>query len=50
MLKVCCMLSIFAAKSAVLSGSVSDRTELPGILDLSLNKNALFKDPCAMKL
>ena len=40
MLKVCCILGIFAVKSAVLSGSVSGSAELFGILDLPLNKDA----------
>ena len=50
MLKVCCMLGIFAVKSAVLSSSVSDRAELSGILDLPLNKDALIKNAFAMEL
>ena len=36
-------------KSAVLSGSISDRAELSGILDLPLKKVALFKDAFAME-
>ena len=48
MLKVCCMLGIFAVKNVVLSGSVSDRAELSGILDLPLNKGPLFKDAFAI--
>ena len=47
--KVCWMLGIFAVKSAVLCGSVSDSAELPGILDLPLNKDVLFKDVFAME-
>ena len=43
------MLSIFAVKSAVLSGSASDRVEMSGILDLPLNRDALFKDAFAME-
>ena len=43
------MLGICAVKSALLSGSVCDRSELSGILDLSLNKNALFKDAFAIE-
>ena len=43
------MLGIFATKSAVQSGSVSDRAELSGILDPPLNKNALFKDGFAVE-
>ena len=42
-------MGIFAVKSAVLSGSFSDRAELSGILDLPLNKDALFKDAFAIK-
>ena len=37
---MCCMLGIFAVKSAVLSGSVSDPAESSGILDLPQNKDA----------
>ena len=47
--KVCCMRGIFAVKSAVLSGSVCDRAESSGILDLPLKKDALFKDAFAME-
>ena len=43
------MLDIFAVETAVLSGSVSDHAELSGILDLPLNKDALFKDTFAME-
>ena len=43
------MLGILAVKNAALSGCVSDRAELSGILDLSLNKNALFKDASTME-
>ena len=43
------MLGTFAVKSAVLSGSVSDRAELSRILDLLPNKDALFKDAFAME-
>ena len=43
------MLGIFAVETAVLSSSVSDRAELSGILDLLLNKNALFKNAFAME-
>ena len=43
------MLGIFAVKSAVLSGSVSDPAKSSGIPDLSLNENALYKDAFAMK-
>ena len=43
------MLGILAVKSAALSGCVSDRAELSGILELSLNKNALFKDASTME-
>ena len=43
------MVGIFAVKIAVLSGSVSDRAKLSGILDLPLNKDALFKDAFAME-
>ena len=46
---MCCILGIFAVKNAVLSGSVSDRAELSGILDLPLNKDALFKNAFAME-
>ena len=49
MLKVCCMLGIFAVKSAVLSGSVSDRAKLSGILDLHLNNDSQCKDAFAME-
>ena len=49
MLKACCMLDVFPVETAVLSGSVSDQAELSGILDLPLNKNALFKDAFAME-
>ena len=48
-MKVCCMLGTFAAKSALPSGSVSDPAELSGILDLPLNKGALFKDGFAIE-
>ena len=41
------MVGIFAVKSAVLS-SVSDRAELSKILDLPLNKDALFKNAFAI--
>ena len=41
------MLDIFAVETVVLSGSVSDRAELSGILDLPLNKDALFNDAFA---
>ena len=44
------MLGIFAVKSAVPSGSVSDPAELSGFLDLLLNKDALFEDAFAMEL
>ena len=40
---------LFAVKSAVLIGSVSDHAKLPGIVDLPLNKDALFKDAFAME-
>ena len=50
MLKVCCMLGIFDVKGSVLSGSVSERAELSGILDLPLNKDALFKDGFALEI
>ena len=43
------MLDVFAVETAVLSGSVSDRAELSGILDLPLNKDALFNDTLAME-
>ena len=43
------MLGIFAVKSAVLCGSVSDPAKWSGILDLPLNKNALYKDAFAME-
>ena len=43
------MLGIFAVETAFLSGSVSDSAELSEILDLTLNKDALFKDAFAMK-
>ena len=43
------MFDIFAVETAVLSGSVSDRAELSGILDLPLNKDALFNDAFAME-
>ena len=43
------MLDIFAVETAVLSGSVSDSAELSGILDLPLNKDALFKNAFAME-
>ena len=43
------MLGTFAVKSAVLCGSVSDPGEWSGILDLPLNKDALYKDVFAMK-
>ena len=36
---------MFAVKSAVLSGSVSDQAELSGILDLPLNKNVFAMEP-----
>ena len=49
MLKVCCKLGIFAVKSAVLSDFVSDPAESSKILDLSLIKDALFKDAFAME-
>ena len=39
---MCCMLGIFAVKSAVLNSSVSDTAELSRILELPLKKNALF--------
>ena len=39
------MLGIFAVKSAVLSGSVSDPAELSGILDLPLYKDAFAMEP-----
>ena len=45
MLKVCCMLGIFTVKSALLSGSISDRAELSGILDLPLNRDAFAMEP-----
>ena len=43
------MLGVFAVETAVLRGSVSDRAELSGILDLPLNKDALFKDAFAIE-
>ena len=43
------MLDIFAVETAVLSGSVSDHAKLSGILNLLLNKDALFKDAFAME-
>ena len=43
------MLGIFVVETAVLSGFVSDHAELSGILDLPLNKDALFKDAFAME-
>ena len=43
------MFGMFALKSAVLSGFVSDRAALSGILYLLLNKDALFKDAFAME-
>ena len=43
------MLGIFTVKSAVLCGSVSGPAELSGILDIPLNKDALFKDAFAME-
>ena len=43
------MLDIVAGKSAGPSGSVSDHDELSKILDLLLNKDALFKNIFAMK-
>ena len=39
------MLGIFAVETAVLSGSVSDRAELFGMLDLPLNKDAFAMEP-----
>ena len=45
MLKVCCMLGIVAMKNAVLGGSVPDRAEFSGILDLSLKKDAFAMEP-----
>ena len=36
-------------KSAVLCGSVADPAESSGILDLPLNKDALFKNAFAME-
>ena len=41
------MLGTFAVKSAILCGSVSDPAESFGILDLPLNKDALYKDAVA---
>ena len=38
------MLVIFAVKSAVVCSSVSDPAESSGILDLPLNKDALYKE------
>ena len=43
------MLGIFAVKSAVLCGSVSDPAKLFVILDLPLSKDALYKDAFAME-
>ena len=43
------MFDVFAVKSAGLSGSVSDRAELSGLLDLPRNKDAPFKDIFAME-
>ena len=43
------MLGMFAVKSAVLTDFVSERAELSGIVDLSLNKDALFKNAFAME-
>ena len=48
-LNVCSMLGMFAVKSAVLSGFVSDSVKLARILDLSLNTNALFEDAFQME-
>ena len=38
------MLDIFTLKNAVLCGFVSDPAEPYGIIDLPLNKNALYKE------
>ena len=43
------MLGIFAVKSAVPCGSVSNPDESTGILGLPLNKDALFKDAFEME-
>ena len=48
-MKVCFVLGIFAVKSAVLSGSISDPAQLSGIPDLPLNKDALFKNAFVME-
>ena len=43
------MLGISAVETAVLSSSISDHAELSRILDLPLNKDALFKNAFAME-
>ena len=43
------MVGIFAVKSAVQCGSVSDLAKSSGILDLPLNKDDLCKDTFAME-
>ena len=43
------MLGTYAVKSAVLCDSVSDPAESSGILDVPLNKDALYKDDFTME-